>query len=190
MIRALLIHHNFKKMVNNKLQHAIGIFPSRTSAINALDGLRSIGFPMNKISVITKNPQDEQAIGADTSESTITSSEGAAMGAKAGAKAAGLITLVAGLGILLIPGFGPALAVESVLVTLLGSGATATAGGLIGALQGWFLSEEAAQVYNDRVFQGNYLLTIEGTEGDIRRAEPVLIHWGIEDWHVVDIKGS
>jgi hypothetical protein len=177
-------------MVNDKLQHAIGIFPSRTIAINALGKLRSIGFPMNKISVITKNPQDDQTSGTDTSESAITSSEGAAMGASAGAKAGGLITLVVGLGILLIPGFGPALAVESVLVTLLGSGATATAGGLIGALQGWFLPEEAAQVYNDRVFQGNYLVTIEGTEDDIRRAKPVLTHWGIQDWRVVDIKGS
>ncbi|MCC5644870.1 hypothetical protein LC607_18370 [Nostoc sp. CHAB 5824] len=79
----------------------------------------------------------------------------------------GLLTLVAGLGILLIPGFGPALTAESVLATLLGSGASTATGGLIGALWGWFLPEEAAQLYNDRVFQGAYLVTIESTEDDI-----------------------
>ncbi|MCC5654928.1 hypothetical protein LC609_35245 [Nostoc sp. XA013] len=147
---------------------------------------------MNKISVITKKTKDKQLANTDTSESniTITPSEGAAIGALASARTAGVLALVAGLGVLLIPGFGPALAVESVLVTLLGSGASAAAGGLIGALRGWFLPEEAAQLYNDRVFQGNYLVTIEGTEEDIRRAEPVLNRWNIQNWRVIDISKS
>ncbi|MBW4600476.1 MAG: general stress protein [Calothrix sp. FI2-JRJ7] len=177
-------------MVSAQLQHAIGIFPYRQHAVQAFDELRSNGFSMNKISVITKKPEDEQLDNTDTNESNITPSEGAAMGALASAKTAGLLTLVAGLGILLIPGFGPALAVESVLVTLLGSGASAAAGGLIGALRGWFLPEEAAQLYNNRVFQGEYLVTIEGTEDDIRRAEPVLKRWGIQEWRVFDIPKS
>jgi hypothetical protein len=41
-----------------------------------------------------------------------------------------------------------------------------------------------------RVFQGNYLVTIEATEDDIRRAEPVLRRWGIQEWHVFDIPTS
>lgn len=105
-------------MVSAQLQHAIGIFPYRQDVVQAFDELRSNGFPMNKISVIAKKAKDEQLDNTDASESNITPSEGAAMGALASAKTAGLLTLVAGLGILLIPGFGPALAVESVLVTL------------------------------------------------------------------------
>jgi hypothetical protein len=179
-------------MALGQLQHAIGIFPSYQHAVQAFDELRISGFPMNKISVITKKTKDKQLANTDTSESniTITPSEGAAIGALASARTAGVLALVAGLGVLLIPGFGPALAVESVLVTLLGSGASAAAGGLIGALRGWFLPEEAAQFYNDRVFQGNYLVTIEGTEEDIRRAEPVLNRWNIQDWRVIDIPKS
>lgn len=178
-------------MASGQLQHAIGIFSSQQRALQALEELRNSGFPINKISVITKKPKvDEQLDHADTSQSNITPAEGAAMGALASARVAGLLTLVAGLGILLIPGFGPALAVESVLVTLLGSGTSAAAGGLIGALRGWFLPEEAALLYNDRLFQGSYLVTIEGTEDDIRRAEPVLKHWGIQEWRVVDVPTS
>ncbi len=177
-------------MASGQLRHAIGIFSSHQHAVQAFDELRSSGFPMNKISVITKKTKDKQLANTDTSESHITPSEGAAIGALASARTAGVLALVAGLGVLLIPGFGPALAVESVLVTLLGSGASAAAGGLIGALQGWFLPEEAAQLYNDRVFQGNYLVTIEGTEEDIRRAEPVLNRWNIQEWRVIDIPKS
>ncbi|MBN3890493.1 MAG: hypothetical protein HWQ43_15475 [Nostoc sp. JL31] len=186
-------------MASGQLQHAIGIFRNRKIALQALDELRSSGFSMNKISVITKKPKlNEQLDSSDTSESSIAPAEGARAGGLAGARAGGLagaragglLTLVAGLGILLIPGFGPALAAESVLATLLGSGASAAAGGLIGALRGWFLPEEAAQLYNDRVFQGDYLVTIESTEDDIHQTESILRRWGIQEWRVIDIPNS
>ncbi|MBC1218608.1 hypothetical protein GNF10_09350 [Nostoc sp. UCD121] len=178
-------------MASGQLQHAIGIFRDRQIALQALDELRSSGFPMNEISVITKTPKlNEQLDSSDTSESTLTPAEGAKAGGLAGARAGGLLTLVAGFGILLIPGFGPALAAESVLATLLGSGASAAAGGLIGALRGWFLPEEAAKLYNDRVFQGNYLVTIESTEDNIHQAEPILKRFGIQEWRIFDIPRS
>lgn len=175
-------------MVSDQHQHAIGLFQSREILLQAIDELKNSGFPINKISVITQKPEhNSQLEDIDTREIKITQSEGAAMGALASARTAGLLTLVAGFGILLIPGFGPALAVESALATLLGSSASAAAGGLIGALRGWFLPEEAAQLYNDRVFQGDYLVTIEGTENDILLAESVLQHWGVQEWRIVDI---
>ncbi|MBE9000732.1 hypothetical protein IQ274_21410 [Nostoc sp. LEGE 12447] len=178
-------------MASGQLQHAIGIFRDRQIALQALDELRSSGFPMHEISVITKTPKlNEQLDSSDTSESTITPAEGAKAGGLAGARVGGLLTLVAGLGILLIPGFGPALAAESVLATLLGSGASAAAGGLIGALRGWFLPEEAAKLYNDRVFQGDYLVTIESTEHSIHQAEPILKRFGIQEWRIFDIPRS
>ncbi|NEU83822.1 hypothetical protein [Nostoc sp. UIC 10630] len=178
-------------MASDQLQHAIGIFSNRKIALQALDELRSSGFPMHEISVITKTPKvNEQPDSSDTNESTITPAEGARAGGLAGARVGGLLTLVAGLGILLIPGFGPALAAESVLATLLGSGASAAAGGLIGALRGWFLPEEAAKLYNDRVFQGDYLVTIESTEHSIHQAEPILKRFGIQEWRIFDIPTS
>ncbi|MBD2493830.1 hypothetical protein [Nostoc sp. FACHB-280] len=171
-------------MASGKHQHAIGIFSDRQIALQAIDELRNTGFSMNKISVITRKPELENT---DTTQNHLTQSEGATIGALASARAAGLLTLVAGFGILLIPGFGPALAVESALATLLGSGASAAAGGIIGALRGWFLPEEAAQLYHEQVYQGNYLVTIESTEADIRRAAPILQRWGIQEWRVVDV---
>lgn len=175
-------------MASDQRQRAIGIFRSREIALQAIEDLKNSGFPINKISVITRKPEnneESEITNANTREIKIAQAEGAAMGALASARTAGLLTLVAGFGILLIPGFGPALALESAFATLLGSGATAAAGGLIGALRGWFLPEEAAQLYNDRVLQGNYLVTIEGTANDILLAETVLQRWGIQEWRVV-----
>ncbi|MBE9207402.1 hypothetical protein IQ244_12895 [Nostoc sp. LEGE 06077] len=174
-------------MASGQCQHAIGILRDRQITLQALEELKNTGFAMDKISVITRQPELDDT---NTRESNITQSEGAAIGALASARTAGLLTLVAGFGILFIPGFVPALAVESALATLLGSGASAAAGGMIGALRGWFIPEEAAQLYNDQVFQGNYLVTIEGTAADILHAEPILQRWGIQDWRVVDVPQS
>ncbi|GAA6621418.1 hypothetical protein [Scytonema sp. NUACC26] len=174
--------------MSNQLQHAVGVFPSRRSTLQALNELSSNGFPMEKVSVITKKTKlDEQSDGVDMSEPALTPSEGAVAGAVAGATTGGSLALVGGLAALLIPGIGLALAAESILLILLGTGASAAAGSLVGALQGWFVPKEFAQLYNNRVFQGNYLMTLEGTKQDIRYAEPVLRRCGIQEWRVFDI---
>jgi len=172
-------------MASSQIKHAIGIFLNRQSAVEALQELRDSGFPMHKITVLTKKAgNNEQAENFDTSKQTITPSQGATLGAIRGGVTGGLLALIGGLSVLIVPGFGPAIAAESILVTLLGSGASATAGGLIGALRGWFIPEEQAKLYSDRVSQENYLLTMEGTEDEIGQAETVLGHWGIQEWRV------
>jgi hypothetical protein len=97
------------------------------------------------------------------SEPALSSSEGAVAGATTG----GSLALVGGLAALLIPEIGLAIAVESILVILLGTGASAAAGDLVGALQGWFVPKEIAQIYDERVLQGNYLVTIESIENEL-----------------------
>ena len=172
-------------MDSSNLKHAIGIISTRETATQALDDLRAIGFPMDGISVITKNTEfNDSRSGTDAGRRSMTPVEGARTGAIAGGTTAGLLTLIAGLGVLIIPGFGPVLAIESMLATLLASSATATLGGLVGALQGWFVPEEQARLYNEWVSQGEYLVTIEGTESEIQQAEPILRRWGVREWQV------
>lgn len=175
-------------MALDERKHAVGIFADRQRAIRALNELAYTDFPMNKIFVITKNSDNsEKQLGsADTSEFTITPSEGATLGAVRGGTTGGLLALIGGLTVLLIPGFGPALAAESILATFLASGASATAGGLVGALRGWFLPEEQAKFYDEQVGQQNYLVTVEGTESEMRHAEAVLNSWAIQEWRVFD----
>lgn len=174
-------------MDSNQLKHGIGIIPNREAATQAFNELKAIGFPVNKISVIAKTVEfDRLRSELDVIKRTVPSTEGARAGAITGGTTGGLLTLIAGLGVLLIPGFGPVLAVESVLATLLASGATATVGSLVGALQGWFVPDKQAQLYNERVSQGECLVAIEGTADEIRQAEIILNRWGMQEWHVYE----
>lgn len=171
-------------MTSQHLQRAIGLFSDFRRTEMALGDLRNAGFPMQKVSAVTKASQEEN------SEPAMTRSEGASAGALTGSTVGGLLALAGGLGVLLIPGFGPVLAAESLLGVLLGSGATATVSGLYGALQGWLVPNEQAKVYSDRVNQGEYLVTIEATESEIQMAQPILDRWGIENWQVYLINPS
>ena len=170
-----------------QIKRALGIFSSRQKTLQALDELKNTGFPMEKISVITKNTaHDEQISNADKRKPNDSFPQGAASGAIAGGAIGGSLILAGGLVSLLVPGVGPAIAAETLLVTLLGTGSTVAAGGLIGALNKWSVPKEDAQFYSDKVSQGNYLVTIEGTENEIRRAEVVCSRWGIQKWQIVD----
>ena len=172
-------------MAFDQLKHAIGVFSSRKTVEQALEELKDTGFAMNKISVLTKDTEGyEQFSSENPSKLTLTRSEGVKFGATAGAATGGLLTLAGGIAALLVPGIGLVLAAESALAVILGSAAVAAAGGLIGALEGWFIPEKQAALYNDRVSQGDYLVALEGTDSDIDTAEKILSRWGIQEWRV------
>ena len=120
--------------------------------------------------------------------------EGAKAGAAGGAALGGLGGLLVGLGALAIPGIGPVIAggaLATALATTVAGGAIgAAAGGLTGALVGLGIPDNRARLYNDRVNRGDYLVMVDGTEDEIRRAEPILRRRGIQDWDVFDTPQS
>ncbi|MBD1826316.1 hypothetical protein NDI47_15230 [Microcoleus vaginatus GB1-A2] len=168
------------------LKRASGLFTNHRNAEQALVELKSRGFPMHKISVIAKPSDNDDLDSLGVQQVLITRAAGAQVGAILGSIRLGSVALIVGLSSLLIPGIGPALAVESILATFFGSGIAATAGGLYGALQGWLVPEEQARIYNDRFNQGDYLIVIEARKNEIVIAEPVLKRWEILTWRVYD----
>jgi hypothetical protein len=141
---------------------------------------------MHKISVIAKPSDNDDLDSLGVQKILITRAAGAQVGALLGSIRLGSLALIVGLSSLLIPGLGPAVAVESILATFFGSGIAATAGGLYGALQGWLVPEEQARIYNDRFNQGDYLIVMEARENELVIAEPVLKHWEILTCRVYD----
>lgn len=184
-----MTHHNHER-------RAVGTFPNRQAAEDALNELRSSGFPMDKVSVIAKNADQGggQIAGKDvkgTQERGDTEAqEGAGIGATAGTVLGGLGGLLVGLEAILIPGVGPFLAAGTVATTLAGAGIGAASGGLIGALTGLGIPEEQAQMYNERISQGDYLVIVDGSEEEIRRAESILNNRGISNWGIYDMRGA
>lgn len=97
-------------MNSNNLKQAIGILPNQEKVEQALLGLQGINFPMHQISVVTKNSNATKNSVDTANQLPITRVEGAKAGAILGSVVVGLTTLTIGLGVLLVPGMGPALA--------------------------------------------------------------------------------
>jgi hypothetical protein len=173
-------------------QRAVGVFSTRRDVEHALNELRDSGFPMDKVSVVTKDAdRGDEIAGAGVSDRVGNKAdEGATTGAITGGALGGLGGLLVGLGAVAIPGIGPIMlagaTATTIATTLAGGAIGAAAGGLVGALIGLGIPEERARVYNDRVSRGDYLVFVDGTEAEIRRAEAILSNRGIQEWGVYD----
>jgi hypothetical protein len=172
----------------NPVKNASGIISTRQALTTVLDELKAIDFPMQKISVFNINEHKKSPKNTDASNRTITSEEGAKAGAITGGTVGGSLALIGGLGILVIPGVGPALAVESVLATLLASGASAAFGGLYGAFQGWFAPQRVVRLNHSSTSPEEFLVTLEGTADEIQQAEYILRYGGVREWRVCELK--
>jgi hypothetical protein len=179
-------------MMSNQDRRAIGVFSTRVEAERALDALSDSGFPMDKVSVIARDADRQADIaGVDVQKNVGNKAdEGASTGAVTGGVVGGGTGLLVGLGTLAIPGIGPILlagtAATALATTLAGTAIGAAAGSIAGALIGLGIPEERAQVYNDRMVNGGYLVLVDGTDSEIARAETLLRSEGIQEFGVYD----
>lgn len=188
-------------MVLGHNRRAVGTFATYQDAEMALRELQSSGFSMDRVSIVGRDMQHGGDVaGADMSDRISASGkqmaddtradEGAKTGAATGGALGGLTGLLVGLGALAIPGIGPVMAggaLATALATTLAGGAIgAAAGGLVGGLVGLGIPEDRARVYSDRVSRGEYLVMVEGSDDEIRRAEAILRNRGIQDWGIYD----
>ena len=170
-------------------QRAIGLFSTRSEAEAALHRLRDAGFNMDRVSVVAQNDDELTDITAPDAEKDRSEQAkgGAGAGATAGAATGGALGLIGSLGVLALPGVGPAAELGVLLAnTVIGGGIGAAGGGLVGALIGWGIPEDQANYYNNRVFEHNdYLLIIESqSPAETRQAEEIVRDQGIRDWNI------
>lgn len=154
-------------MTFTELKYGVGILPNRQKLTKACQELSQYNFSFKNIGAIS-------------------ATEGAIKGAAAGGATGGLLASIIGLGAILIPGIGLPLAAESLFTVLMGTGASSAAGGFVGGIRGWFLPEEAARIYRDRLLRGNYLVIVKGSEAELNQARLLLANWGIKEWRVYD----
>jgi uncharacterized protein (TIGR02271 family) len=177
-------------MALTQTKRAIGTFPTRHEAEQALHELKRSGFPMEKVSVIARHSDRAEGTASTVVNEHVgnKADDGAKAGVVSGGALGGLTGLLVGLGILAIPGIGPVMlagAGATVLATALsGTMIGAAAGGLLGGLIGLGIPEKDAKLYSDRVSRGDYLVMVEGTDTDIHHAEQVLKRHTIQDWGI------
>lgn len=174
-------------MKTNNLKQAISIFPNQEKVEQALLALQTINFPMHQISVVTKNSNTTKNSTGQADQVPITHAEGAKAGAILGSAGVGLTAITIGFGILVIPGVGPALALDSILTTFLGSGVASAAGGLYGAFLGYINPEKHINLCREQFKQGDYLVVIEATDNQLLAVEPILRRCSVRSWRVYDL---
>lgn len=173
-------------------KRAVGIFAKIEDAVAALTELKTAGFPIEKISVISRNTEEDREIAnlVKSTESGNQAEENTATGAFTGGALGTVAGLLVGLGILAIPGIGPIMLAgaeaTALATTLAGSAIGTAAGSFMGAFVGLGIPEAQAKSYYERVSRGAYLVMAEGTEEEIVIAQNILTERQIEDLIIYD----
>jgi hypothetical protein len=157
----------------------IGIVDSRTMADAIITTLQTKGFAAHKISALVP---DNWGPSAFVYEHNTKAPEGAVAGAAGGGLLGGTLGLLAGMGVLAAPGFGPLIAAGPLLALLGGFAAGATVGGISGGLVGLGIPEIEAKKYEGNVRGGNILIAVHvGTQQDQVLASEILELGGAHD---------
>jgi hypothetical protein len=105
--------------------------------------------------------------------------EGTTAGVAAGGTIGGTLGLLAGIGVLAIPGLGPFIAAGPIMGALAGLGAGGAVGGLVGALVGMGIPEYEAKRYEGHVKDGGIVLSVHCDDSKwVARAKRILEETG------------
>ena len=166
--------------MSGKKVGVFGIYSTRVAVENAADSLVRSGFLTSDISVLL--PESLGGPKDMGTEKATKAPEGTVVGVTTGGVIGGTLGLLAGVGILVIPGLGPFIDAGPIMAGLAGLGVGGAVGGVTGALIGLGIPEFEAKRYEGRLQKGGILLSVHcDTAGEITRAKEVLKATGAED---------
>lgn len=157
------------------------LFDDYDHAAHAVRQLEMSGIHHLDISLVAGNLGGAYSQHARRFEHDDEAGEGAGTGATIGTLAGGGAGLLAGLGMLALPGLGPVVAAGWLVSTLVGAGAGAAVGGLVGTLADAGVSEEEAHRYEEGIRRGGVLVTVGVEAADVGRVEEILDEAGRVD---------
>src|ERR1700688_2585593 len=157
-----------------------GIYSTRVAVENATDSLIRAGFPAADISVLLpENLGGPRDMGT---EKATKAPEGTAAGVTTGGVIGGTLGVLAGVGLLAMPGLGPVIAAGPIMAGLAGLGVGGAVGGGTGAVIGMGIPEFEAKRYEGHLQKGGILLSVHcDTPGEIMRAKEVVKSTGGEE---------
>jgi hypothetical protein len=147
----------------------IALFPQADAAAAAARGLRASGVDRDRISVITRNHDEESALATDLDATPGTDIEDSAAAARLGELSGHILAAIA----LVLPGVGPIVAAGP-LSAGLGEAAGHVAGGIASALRNAGIDDARAEAIEDAVKQGAILLGVHTTPAEADAVRAVL----------------
>jgi hypothetical protein len=156
-----------------------GIYKTPVDAERGVDTLIAAGFPSADISVLLP---DNRSTKEFAHQKETKAPEGTTAGVTAGGIVGGTLGVLAGIGMLAIPGLGPLIAAGPIVAGLAGLGVGGAVGGFVGALVGMGIPEYEAKLYEGRVRSGGVLLAVHCDKAAmVTRAKDLLKGSGAED---------
>jgi hypothetical protein len=136
----------------------VRLYDREADAVAAVTELRKAGVPEQDISLVIRGDRVSAA----------------AKGAEIGALVGGLAGLITGLGLVAIPGIGPAIATGWLYATIAGAATGAFAGGALGVLSEAGVSGEEAHEIAEVLRRGASLVAARVPETEKSRCETIL----------------
>ena len=151
------------------------LFDDYADATAAVRDLEVLGISNSDISIVANNAHGQH--GTDGHDG-INDHGDVSRGTSTGALLGGAGGLLAGLGLLAIPGLGPIVAAGWLAATAVGAGigaaGGAATGSLVGALKNAGHTEEDANVYSEGVRRGGTLVSAKVPDAQVASAEATL----------------
>lgn len=154
------------------------MFDTYSDASDAVTRLEAAGVPHDQISIVSNDESHRQYHSGSHDGDDHT---GAGTGASLGTLLGGGAGLLAGLGLLAIPGLGPVVAAGWLASTLVGAGVGAATGGLAGSLTHAGIDEADAHTYAEGVRRGGTLVTVRADETMSAKVADILDDHGTID---------
>lgn len=145
------------------------IFDKYSDASAAVRTLETAGISHDHISIVSNDSAHMQYHGSYDHTGT-----GTGTGVSLGSLLGGSAGLLAGLGLLAIPGLGPVVAAGWLASTLLGAGVGAATGGVVGALTDAGINETDAHAYAEGVRRGGTLVTVRADDVTSKKVADIL----------------
>jgi hypothetical protein len=155
------------------------LYDTYSEAVSVINALEAAEISHNDISIVANNVDDKN----DPTHKDATGKGAGAGAAGLGAVGAGAGVL-AGLGLMAIPGVGPVVAagwlVSALAGAAVGAGAGAAAGGLLGKLREYEVSKEDSDLYLEAIRRGAALVSVKADDEDRAKVEAIMDeHQGI-----------
>jgi hypothetical protein len=153
------------------MQTVSRVYDNYAQAHAAVNDIEAAGVPASEVSLVANKYVSEKYADVDD-----VSKAGA--GAGIGGVVGGGAGLLAGLGLLAIPGLGPVVAAGWLASLAVGAAAGAAAGGLVGALVSAGTSDDDAHVYSESVRRGGTLVSARVQEEQADTIQAILDRHG------------
>ncbi|MGI4947196.1 MAG: hypothetical protein ACRYHC_00680 [Janthinobacterium lividum] len=154
------------------------LFDTYADATAAVRELEALGISHDDVSIVANNAHGHHGTDGVDDHDGVNDHGDVSRGTSTGALLGGAGGLLAGLGLLAIPGLGPIVAAGWLAATAVGAGigaaGGAATGSLVGSLKNAGHTEEEANVYSEGVRRGGTLVSAKVADAQIGDAEAVL----------------